>query len=165
MLVDAELNHRINYELMLLERTKKEYAMRLSLLKDCCGTILRRTRPGNSKHFYYSVKRPGSDKYSYLKQSENRLIERVREARFLEEAIRRIDRDIKLMKSLVDGLKYIVAKCRRSRSYMSTKERNGWLTGWNSRKDSQRTIRRKRSIRHLTRYESRPSAKAFCMRD
>lgn len=103
MLLDAELNHRINYELMLLERTKREYAMRLSLLNDCCGTILRRTRPGNSKHFYYFVKRPGSNKYSYLKKSESHLIERVREARFLEEAIRRIDRDIKLMKSLTDG--------------------------------------------------------------
>jgi len=93
----------MRYELKMLQRARKEYELRLSVLKDCSGTILKRTKPGNSSHFYYYAKRPGSKKYAYLKKSEFSLIERVREVRFLEEAIRRIDIDITLIESLSSG--------------------------------------------------------------
>ncbi len=102
MISDAELNHRINYELMALERTRKEYSLRLELLRDCQGILLRRARPSRHKYYYY-MKRPGAKAYKYIKQSDTHLVERVREARFLEEAIRRIDQDITLLKSLTKG--------------------------------------------------------------
>ena len=102
-MMDAELSHRISYELKMLERVRRQYVSRLDLLNDCRGACLRRTKPGNSKHYYYFVKRPGSKSYSYLGPANNRVVERVREARFLEEAISRIDRDIALLNSLIEG--------------------------------------------------------------
>lgn len=103
MLMNAELKHRINYELLMLERARKEYVMRLEALRDSKGSFLRRTKPAKSKYFYYSVKRPGSKSYAYLGSSNHTIVKRVQEARFLEEAIRRVDRDIVLMKSLLEG--------------------------------------------------------------
>lgn len=103
MMIDAELNHRISYELKMLEHARSQYISRLELLNDCRESFLRRTKPGKGKHYYYSVKRPGSKSYSYLGASDHRVVKRVREARFLKEAIRRIDRDIALMKSLNEG--------------------------------------------------------------
>lgn len=103
MMMDAELNHRISYELKMLEHARSQYVSRMELLNDCRGSFLRRTKPGNGKYYYYSVKCPGSKSYSYLGTSDHRVVKRVREARFLKEAIRRIDRDIALMKSLTEG--------------------------------------------------------------
>lgn len=103
MLMSAELNHRINYELIMLERARKEYMLRLETLRDSKGSVLRRTKPAKSKYFYYSVKRPGARSFVYLGSSNHTMVKRVQEARFLEEAIRRIDRDIALMKSLLEG--------------------------------------------------------------
>ena len=102
MFMNAELNHRINYELKMLEHERAAYVSRLELLRDCRGILLRRAKPNGRKHYYY-IKRPNSKKYSYLKESDKILVERIRETRFLEEAIRRIDRDITLMKSLIEG--------------------------------------------------------------
>lgn len=103
MRLNAELSHRINYELKMLERAKREYSRRLDDLKDCKGSVLRRTIPGNGKHYYYSVKPSGSRTYKYIGSSDQRIVRRIREARFLKEAIRRVDRNIALMKSLRDG--------------------------------------------------------------
>ena len=103
MLMNAELYQQLNYEIMMLEKAKKEYVTRLELLRDCKGAYLWRSKPGKGKHYYYSVKRNGSKTYEYLGQSDNRIVKRVREVRFLEEAIRRIDRDLDLMKALLDG--------------------------------------------------------------
>jgi len=101
--LNAELSHRINYELKLLERAKREYSKRLDDLRDYKGSVLRRTIPGNGKHYYYSVKQKGSKTYRYVGPSDHRIVRQVREARFLKEALRRVDRDINLMKSLRDG--------------------------------------------------------------
>ena len=102
MFMNAELNHRINYEIKMLEQERAAYVSRLELLKDCRGVLLRRAKPNRCKYYYY-IKRPGSKTYSYIKESDSILVERIREAHFLEEAIRRIDRDITLMKSLIEG--------------------------------------------------------------
>lgn len=101
MKMNAELNHRVNYELKLLKQTRKEYTQRLMLLRDCKGAYLRPSKHGTSG-YYYHIKRPGSKSYEYLGRSSHPDVKRVREARFLEEAIRRIDSDIALMESLVN---------------------------------------------------------------
>ncbi len=103
MFLDAELSHRISYELMMLERVKKEYSSRLELLRDWRESLLRRTKPGNGKRYYYYVKKPGYKTYSYIGSSDHYAVNKIREARFLKEALRRIDRDITLLKSLADG--------------------------------------------------------------
>ena len=100
--MDAILNHRIRYELQALERMKKEYVSRQNSLYEYKGAFLRRAKYGEGKYYYY-VKRPGEVKYRYIKRSDHRIVEKVREARFLEEAIRRIDRDIELLQALMDG--------------------------------------------------------------
>ena len=102
MMMNAELQHRIDYELMMLENARKEYALRLDHLKDYKGSYLRRVNPGKKK-YYYLVKHRGSKTYRYLGLSGQQEITNVREVRFLEEAIRRIDRNIALMKTLADG--------------------------------------------------------------
>lgn len=102
MLMSAELYQRLNYDIMMLERMKEEYTGRLELLRDFKGAFLRRTRPGKGKNYYYSVKRSGSKTYAYLGPTDNRIVKRVQEVRFLKEAIRRIDIDLNLMKGLAD---------------------------------------------------------------
>ena len=102
MMMNAELQHRIDYELMMLENARKEYALRLDHLKDYKGSYLRRVNPGKKK-YYYLVRHRGSKTYRYLGLSGQQEITNVREVRFLEEAIRRIDRNIALMKTLADG--------------------------------------------------------------
>ena len=102
MRMNAELQHRMDYELMMLESARKEYALRLDHLKDYKGSYLRRVSPGKKRH-YYLVKRRGSKTYRYIGLSGQQEVANVREVRFLEEAIRRIDRNIDLMNSLVDG--------------------------------------------------------------
>ena len=102
MLMNAELQHRIDYELIMLERARQEYALRLEHLKDYKGACLRRVYPGRKK-YYYLIKRRESKAYKYLGLSGQQEISNVREVRFLEEAIKRIDRNIELMESLTDG--------------------------------------------------------------
>ena len=82
---------------------KKEYTARLDLLRDYQGAFLKRAKPGKGKRHYYSIKRTGSNKYEYLGSSDHRIVKQVREERFLEEAIRRIDRNLGLIKNLSDG--------------------------------------------------------------
>ena len=100
--MNAELKHRLNYEILLLENVRKEYASRLERLEDCRGAFLRRKNHGHGKYYFY-IKRRGSKKYKYVGNSDKHEVKRVREARFLEEAIRRIDRDLGFMKALADG--------------------------------------------------------------
>ena len=100
--MNAELKHRLNYEILILENVRKEYASRLERLEDCRGAFLRRKNHGHGKYYYF-IKRRGQKKYKYIGNSDKREVKRVREARFLEEAIRRIDRDLGFMKALADG--------------------------------------------------------------
>ena len=100
--MNAELKHRLNYEILILENVRKEYASRLERLEDCRGAFLRRKNHGHGKYYFY-IKRRGSKAYKYIGNSDKREVKRVREARFLEEAIRRIDRDLGFMKALADG--------------------------------------------------------------
>ena len=87
----------------MLEKAKQEYTARLELLQDYKHSFLRRAKPGKGKYYYYSVKRSGSKTYDYLGASGHRIVKQVKEVRFLEEAIRRINRDLDLMKALADG--------------------------------------------------------------
>lgn len=103
MLMNAELFQRLNYEIMMLEKAKKEYTVRLELLGEFKDAFLWRAKPGKGKYYYYSVKRNGSKDYEYLGLTNHRIVKQVQEARFLKEAIRRIDRDLCLLKALADG--------------------------------------------------------------
>lgn len=102
MFMSAELRQRLNYEIMVLEQDKKEYALRLESLQDHAGMLLRRTKRKNN-HYYYYEKRPGAKSFKYLGRPSHHKVQQIRKARFLTEAIRRIDRDIDLMKSLLNG--------------------------------------------------------------
>ena len=99
--MNAELKHRLNYEILMLERTRKEYVSRLERLENYKGSFLRCKNHGHGKYYYF-IKRHGAKAYKYIGDSDKREVKMVREARFLEEAIRRIDRDLGLMKSLAD---------------------------------------------------------------
>lgn len=103
MLMSAELYQRLNYEITMLETAKKEYTDRLELLRDFKDSFLRRVKPGKGKNYYYSVKRKGSKTYAYLGPTDNSIVKRIQEVRFLKEAIRRINLDLGLMKALADG--------------------------------------------------------------
>lgn len=100
--MDAELNMRLNYELKMLEATKNRYSSRLKSLADCKGTFLRRSRHKGSEYYYY-IKRPGSSGYRYIGREKHVELARVKEARFLEESIKRIDKDIEMIRSLANG--------------------------------------------------------------
>lgn len=102
MFMNAELQHRIVYELMMLENAKKEYATRLQHLESFKGSYLKRVNPGKKK-FYYSIKRRGTKNYRYLGLSGQEEICNVRKVRFLEEAIRRLDSNICLLRAVLNG--------------------------------------------------------------
>ena len=97
--MDAELDERLCYELMLLEQQRKDYALRLEKLQDCTNLLLKRME--RNGHSYYYIKRPGSDSYNYINRSSDE-ISRIRETRYLEESISRIDNNIELVRSLKD---------------------------------------------------------------
>lgn len=100
--MDANLNGRLDYELMMLEYQKQEYASRLELLSDCKNSSLRRACRPSGKAYYY-VKRPGASSYNYIGPSSHREVVRICEERFLEEALRRIDHNIDLVSSLINN--------------------------------------------------------------
>ena len=99
--MDAELNIRLNYELAMLEHAKNEYSARFELLGDYKDVFLRRTVRSNGKHYYYAKRR--GKHFRYLGGQNDRTVSRVQEARFLKEAIRRIDHDMDLIKALLEG--------------------------------------------------------------
>ena len=100
-LMDAELNQRLNYEMEMLEHARKEYSARLERLGDCKDALLRRTARRNGKHYYYVKKQ--DKRYRYLGGQDDRTVRSIREARFLKEAIRRIDHDMALRNALQNG--------------------------------------------------------------
>ncbi len=100
-MINAELNHRLNYEVGILEHAREEYSDRLERLGDCKDALLHRTKRSNGNHYYY-VKKHGKN-YRYLGNQNNSTVCRIQEARFLKEAIRRIDHDISLINALQRG--------------------------------------------------------------
>lgn len=101
MMLNTELKHRINCEISMLEKAKKEYNVRLDRLSGYHSSFLKPSV--HRKNRYYYEKKRGAAKPRYLGNSCNQEVQRIREVRFLKEAIRRIDRDIDLMKSLTEG--------------------------------------------------------------
>lgn len=97
--LDADLSARLDYELMILKHQREEYAAQLDKMHDCRNTILRRTKRGG-RHYYYYAKKPGDQSYCYIGRSSRSEVRRIRKARFLAEAIKRIDHDIDLMTKL-----------------------------------------------------------------
>ena len=102
MRMSAELHQRIRCELKMLEHARDEYAKRLDKYDEYRGALLKRSRPGKRKYYYYGKWR-GDKKYRYIEQSELKHVQKIRETRFLEEALGRIDNDISLLRSLCIG--------------------------------------------------------------
>lgn len=97
--MDADLNRRLDYELLLLEHQKKEYVSCFEQTGECNGVYMRRTKHKNSEYYYY-IKHPGETSYGYIGRSSQPEVVRLRNARFLKEAIKRIDHNIELVKAL-----------------------------------------------------------------
>ena len=97
--MDAELDHRLNYELKILKCEREEYARRLELCRGFENVCLYSSKHSNGKHYYYAKQR-GAKKYTYLGSKERPDVKRICEAHFLKEAIRRTDINIKLISSL-----------------------------------------------------------------
>ncbi|MBQ6312539.1 MAG: hypothetical protein IJI30_04620 [Lachnospiraceae bacterium] len=102
-MMDSELKQRLEYERILLEEMKKNYIIQLDQISFSRGSLLKRTKNKHHKNHYYYVKHPGSSRYKYVGREGQREVKQVREARYLENAIERIDRDIVLIKSLEEG--------------------------------------------------------------
>jgi hypothetical protein len=102
MFFNAELDHRLNCEIMMLEHARERYCHRLEMLRYCDGAFLHRSKHGDSGYFYH-IKWKGSKSYKYAGRADHPDVKRIMEARFLKEAIRRIDQDLSLMKGLKDG--------------------------------------------------------------
>ncbi len=101
LVMDAELKQRINYEIIDLEQKRESYSARLDQLTGYKGAFLRWAKHDNNTYYY--MKPHGSQSYGYVNKSRQLEVQCVKEVRFLEEAIQRIDRNIALLKSLDDG--------------------------------------------------------------
>ena len=100
--MDADLIERLDCELLTLEHLRREYSLRFEKIDDWRNIKLKRSKHGDSDYYYY-IKRPGDASYDYIGNSSHEDVIRVCEARLLEEAIKRIDHDIELIKALDSG--------------------------------------------------------------
>ncbi len=55
--MDAELDHRLNYEMKILKSEKKEYERRLELCHGFENVCLYSSKHPNGKHYYYAKQR------------------------------------------------------------------------------------------------------------
>jgi hypothetical protein len=100
--MDAELNHRLNYELKLLKDERIRYTRRLEQCRGFEDVVLRKTKRQSGKYYYYA-KRAKSDKFVYLGVRDRPDVIRICEVHFLKESLRRIERNINLINSFLDG--------------------------------------------------------------
>lgn len=98
--LDANLKMRLDYEINMLERAKKEYSDRLYYLRDFQGAFMKWSKRGRRKYYY--IKRSGSSSYKYIGKTGLKDVERVKEVHFLEEVIGRINHNLELLKSCAD---------------------------------------------------------------
>ena len=99
--MNAILSERLNYELLMLEQKRKEFSLRLEQVGNYDGTILRRVKSRNN--YYYCIKRPRDTSYSYIGRESHREVSRICEARFLEEASKRVENNIELINALINN--------------------------------------------------------------
>lgn len=100
--MDAELRHRLKYELRLLTDFRDKYARRLEARHGLENLCIRATKHRNGKVYCY-VKKRGAKKYKYAGSRECPDVKRICEAHFLREAIRRIDINIALIRHLIEN--------------------------------------------------------------
>ena len=100
--MDADLNLRLDYELLMLRSKRGEYASRLEQIGSYEGVRLKRTKHDGSD-YYYSIKRPGDSTYKYAGRQSRSEVSLICESRFLTEAVRRIDSNIDLIDALKEG--------------------------------------------------------------
>lgn len=100
--MDAELNHRLNYELRRLKDDRDKYVSRLDRCNGVEKVRLRKTKRSRGNYYYYA-KKDGSDKYVYLGTRDRPDVKRICEAHFLKETIARIDSNITMINSFLEG--------------------------------------------------------------
>ena len=102
--MNHELRTRLEYERKLLVNAKSRYTSRLSELSDVTNLRLKKnTRHGN--YSYYCIRRKGEKSFKYLSRTSCDTVLRIKEAAHLMEAVKRIDKDISLIDSVLDGFK------------------------------------------------------------
>ena len=100
--MDTNLKYRLNYDLRLLEDRRARLADRLALCNGMENAVLRRSKKQNGNYYYY-MKMSDSARFVYRGTRSSPDVKRICEAHFLKETIRRIDSNIKLIKSVLDG--------------------------------------------------------------
>ena len=101
--MDQDLQSRLKYELKLLEAERMRQVSRLQELDSYRDILLKRIVPKKGRGNYYYAKVRGSDKFKYIGSGCDQRILRVKEAAHLTKSIRRIDNNIALITSLING--------------------------------------------------------------
>ena len=104
MIMDAELNLRLDYELKILLARREKHARRLELCHGFEKKCIRASKRTNGKTYYYAKWR-GTKKYTYVGSKESPDVKRICEAHYLKEAIKRTDINIGLIKHFKDNYK------------------------------------------------------------
>ena len=99
--MDADISKRLSYKLKKLENARAVYESRIDLLGRNCNETLRVSQRRNGRK-YYSSHVKGEKRDIYLGSDDNAEVVRIREIHFLREALRRIDKDIALIKALIN---------------------------------------------------------------
>jgi len=97
--MDADLRQRICYQMKILQRERNKYMQQLESCEGFAEIKLRKKKKSRGGCYFYAKKR-GSDKYVYVGNKNAPDVVKIRKARYLKEAIRRIDKDIELLKTL-----------------------------------------------------------------
>lgn len=100
--MDAELYHRLNYQLKLLEADHAIFSERFSHCKQYVDYRLKRN-PRKRGRVYYYVRKPGDKDYHYKGKEDHPLVKAVREAHQLNAILSRLEQDIELVRALLKG--------------------------------------------------------------
>lgn len=100
--MDQDLYSRLNYELKLLEGERKRLESQRLHLSDAKNYRLKCYTHKNSSKYYYARKK-GAAKYKYVGTENSDLVRKVQEVRHIDAALGRIDQNIRLVTSVLDG--------------------------------------------------------------
>lgn len=100
--MDADLYNSLNGELRLLKHAREQYVRRKDLCHGLESVHLKKVSRKNGKVYYYE-KRMKKGKYAYVGTKDSQYVKKVCEARYLNEAIHRIDQNINLINRCMQG--------------------------------------------------------------
>lgn len=100
--MNHDLVSRLSNESKFLKKQKDLLEKRLDDLEAYSSMSLRRSIRKNGRT-YYSVRGRGDGKFRYAGKSDNKTVQRVKEAAHLQPAIEVIDNNLQLIENLLDG--------------------------------------------------------------